>query len=44
MTVDKLTKSSVLNIVSFAEKMLGAKKLIFVLPRDHAQKGKNYDY
>ena len=38
MSIDKLSKSSLLNIVSFAQKMLNANSLIFILPRDHPQK------
>jgi len=41
MTTDKLSKSSLLNIVSFARKMLTAKSLVFILPRDHPLKGNN---
>lgn len=43
MSIDKLSKSSLLNIVSFAQKMLNANSLIFILPRDHPQKRKVID-
>jgi len=38
MTPDKLTRSSLINIAGFAEKYLSALSLMFILPRDHANK------
>jgi hypothetical protein len=40
MSIEKLSKSSLLNLVSFAQKMLNASSLNFILPRDHPQKRK----
>lgn len=39
-TADKLTRSCVVNIASFARKMAKASELILVLPTDHNSKGK----